>query len=269
MRRPTRRTPSASGLQAPLGSPFRSRGGSMCPKPASCPNGSAALGGDDRPDQQPDQGRGRGVHHPAEHGPDDLDGVVGGDLQVVNEVIGRVPAEVVRADEQDVAADPDHRGDADDRDHREQLRHRTDQAHADLLRRRRRSLAEQQATVVHLHDQADDPYTSTVMPIATTTRIRAREIKGGPTTSFSAITMSSVESDEVASGSLRDHEPCPPRGPGWPTARRGPRYRAARPRPTPPPLAEVRRSGPSQRRDQTMRGTCSEQPRRGRTGPPR
>src|SRR3712207_8149822 len=49
-------------------------------------------------------------------------------LQVVHEVVDRGEAEVVRADQQDVPADPQHRHGADHGDHAEQLRHGLDRS---------------------------------------------------------------------------------------------------------------------------------------------
>ena len=76
-------------------------------------------------------------------------------LEVVHDVVRRVPAELVEAVEHDVPTDPEHRDDADDRDDREQPRHRGDQAAADLLGEARAALGQVQADVVHLHDHAD------------------------------------------------------------------------------------------------------------------
>ena len=65
---------------------------------------------------------------------DALDGVMDEILGVVDQSVRRVPAECVGADQQDVAADPEHRDRADGRQRRQQFGHRGDQAAADLLR---------------------------------------------------------------------------------------------------------------------------------------
>src|SRR3546814_2029383 len=54
-------------------------------------------------------------------------GVVDQPLEVVDDVVGSIPAELVGADEEDVPADPEHRGDADLRQRGEQDRHGRDQ----------------------------------------------------------------------------------------------------------------------------------------------
>ncbi len=89
---------------------------------------------DDGADDQADDRRRRGVDQPSEHAAGGLDRVVDGLLPVVNQTVRRVPAEVVGPDEQDVAADPEHRRGADHRQRREQFGHARDQAAADALR---------------------------------------------------------------------------------------------------------------------------------------
>ena len=68
---------------------------------------------------------------------------------------GRVQAEVVEAHEQDVAAHPDHRGDADGGQRREHGGHRPDQAVAEASSGAGLLLRQVQADVVHLHDERD------------------------------------------------------------------------------------------------------------------
>jgi hypothetical protein len=57
--------------------------------------------------------------------------VVEGLLEAVHQVVRRVPAELVKADELDVSANPRHGGGADHRDHRQHDGHRLDHAAAD------------------------------------------------------------------------------------------------------------------------------------------
>ena len=84
-------------------------------------------------------------------------------LGVVHEAVGRVPAERVGAEEQDVAADPQHRDGADDRQRDEQFRHRRDQAAADPLGELRRALREASPTSSIFTIRATTPYTAAVM----------------------------------------------------------------------------------------------------------
>ena len=66
--------------------------------------------------------------------PTPCDGVMDELLGVVDQAVRRVPADVVGSDEQNVAADPEHRDRADGRQRRQQFGHRGDQAAADPLR---------------------------------------------------------------------------------------------------------------------------------------
>ena len=56
----------------------------------------------------------------------------------------------------DLPADPQHRGDPDLRDQRQHDRHRRDEPAADLLQRSTGAAGEREADIVHLHDQRDD-----------------------------------------------------------------------------------------------------------------
>jgi hypothetical protein len=76
-------------------------------------------------------------------------------LGVVHEAVRRVPSQLVRADDQDVAAHPQHRGDADGGQRGEHLGHarpgRAERAAPPLV-----PFSTNQADVVHLHDQRHD-----------------------------------------------------------------------------------------------------------------
>jgi len=76
-------------------------------------------------------------------------------FQVVHPAVEPVPAQVVGADQQDVAADPQHRHDPDRGEGGQDDRHRLDQACADALRQGRRATGEMESDVIHLHDQGD------------------------------------------------------------------------------------------------------------------
>src|SRR6187402_1816030 len=102
-----------------------------------------------RTHDEADDGRGEGVDAPAER--PTADGLLG----VVHPVVEGVPAELVDPHEQDVAADPEHRDDADRRQCRQQLGHPGDQAPADGAGGTGLAPREVQADVVHLHDEAD------------------------------------------------------------------------------------------------------------------
>ena len=74
---------------------------------------------------------------------------------MVHHTVGRMPAELVRPDEQDVPADPQHRDGADDRQCGKQFGHPRHQAAADALREPGRPLCKAEPDVVHLHDDGD------------------------------------------------------------------------------------------------------------------
>ena len=107
-----------------------------------------------------------------------------------------MPADLVEADEEDVAADPQHRERADERDGREQARHRGDEREPDALGGLGGLLREVEADVVHLHDQRDHAVDEEVIRTATTAstiaRIQMLASASELTTSLSAITMISA-----------------------------------------------------------------------------
>ena len=74
----------------------------------------------------------------------------------MDQSVGRVPPEIVGPDEEDVAADPEHRHRADDGQGVEDPRHRPDQPRPDRPRQARASLGQGQPDVVHLDDERDD-----------------------------------------------------------------------------------------------------------------
>ncbi len=76
-------------------------------------------------------------------------------LEIVEPVGGPVESGLADIDDQDVSADPQHRGDPHDGEHGHHLRHRGDESSADPPGERRLSPGERQAHVVHLHDQRD------------------------------------------------------------------------------------------------------------------
>ena len=84
------------------------------------------------PTTKPDHRGCRGVDQPGQQAPDGLH-VVHVLLAVVDQAVGRVPAEGVGPDEQDVAADPQHRDRADGRQRRQQFGHSGDQSMSDPL----------------------------------------------------------------------------------------------------------------------------------------
>ena len=149
---------------------------------------------DHGPDDQSDDGGHRGVDQPGQQAADALHGVMHELLGVMDEAVRRVPADVVGSDEQDVAADPEHRDRADGRQRRQQLGHRGDQTAADLLRERvmlRCARLNPMSSIFTI--RATTPYTAAVMTKATTTRMMKRGQNDWSATSLSAITMISAD----------------------------------------------------------------------------
>ena len=72
-------------------------------------------------------------------------------LRVMDQSVGRVPPEIVGPDEEDVAADPEHRHRADDGQGAEDPRHRPDQPRPDRPRQARASLGQGQPDVCLLY----------------------------------------------------------------------------------------------------------------------
>ena len=103
------------------------------------------------------QRRGGGVGQPAADAADRAERVVDVLLEVVDRVVERRDAELVEADQEDVPADPEHRGDPDLREHRQDDRHGAHQPAPERRGRPFAGLRQPQADVVHLHDQADAP----------------------------------------------------------------------------------------------------------------
>ena len=113
---------------------------------------------------------------------------------------GRAPARTAPCqpsssapDEQDVAADPHHRGRADDRQHGEHLRHAGDEPAPDPLADGRPDSTMRSPTSSIFTISATTPYTTAVITTATTTRMIARDTNPSSITSLSAITMISPE----------------------------------------------------------------------------
>ena len=71
----------------------------------------------------------------------------------MDKVVQRVPAELMGANKDDVAADPQHRGGADDREPLQQNRHPLDQKSTEPLRSFGFSGGQRKSDVVHLHDE--------------------------------------------------------------------------------------------------------------------
>src|SRR3546814_20260924 len=83
-------------------------------------------------------------------------GVVDQPLEVVDDVVVSIPAELVGADEEAVPADPEHRGDAELRQRGQQARHGRDPPAADRPGSARGPLVQREAAVVPLTHPGPD-----------------------------------------------------------------------------------------------------------------
>ena len=125
----------------------------------------------DEPDDEADEGGDEGVEQPPDEAAQrPADRVVDVLLPVVEEVVRRVQgvadggaleqavvtADLVEADQEDVATDPEHGERADEGDAGEQLRHEADHPETDPLGGPGVAPGQGEADVVHLHDQRDD-----------------------------------------------------------------------------------------------------------------